>query len=113
MLKRIPVQSLTLGMYLHEFCGSWMEHPFWRAQFLLKDPKDLERIRETSIHEVWIDTDKGLDVPAGTPTTTREQADAQIDTDFGQLDELPVFTVSTAPLAPARTLAPTSTQIVH
>ena len=108
MLKRIPVQSLTLGMYLHEFCGSWMEHPFWRAQFLLKDPKDLERIRETSIHEVWIDTDKGLDVPAGTPTTTREQADAQIDTDFGQLDEVPAFTVSTAPLAPARTLAPTS-----
>ena len=25
MLKRIEVKHLTLGMYLHEFCGSWME----------------------------------------------------------------------------------------
>ncbi|WP_373800901.1 DUF3391 domain-containing protein, partial [Delftia acidovorans] len=27
MLKRINVQHVTLGMFLHEFCGSWMEHP--------------------------------------------------------------------------------------
>ena len=38
MLKRIHVEDLTLGMYLHEFCGSWMEHPFWRTRFLLEDP---------------------------------------------------------------------------
>jgi hypothetical protein len=38
-------------MYLHEFCGSWMEHPFWRAKFVLKDPKDLERIQATAIDE--------------------------------------------------------------
>ena len=58
-------QNLILGMYLHEFCGSWMEHPFWRAKFVLKDPKDLERIQATAIDEVWIDTSKGLDVAAG------------------------------------------------
>ena len=45
MPKRIHIQHLTLGMYLHEFCGSWMDHPFWRAKFLLKDPKDLARIQ--------------------------------------------------------------------
>ncbi len=27
MLKRISTKNLILGMYLHEFCGSWMEHP--------------------------------------------------------------------------------------
>ena len=52
MLKRIHIQDLTLGMFLHEFCGSWMEHPFWRSQFLLQDPQDLARIRDTSIQEV-------------------------------------------------------------
>ena len=31
MLKKISVDHLTLGMHLHEFCGSWMEHPFWRT----------------------------------------------------------------------------------
>ena len=36
-----------------------MEHPFWRAKFVLKDPKDLERIQATAIDEVWIDTSRG------------------------------------------------------
>lgn len=62
MLKRIHVQQLCLGMYLHEFCGSWIEHPFWRSRFLLEDPQDLLRIRETNIQEVLIDISKGLDV---------------------------------------------------
>ena len=66
MLKRIQIQHLTLGMYLHEFCGSWMEHPFWKAKFLLTDAKDLARIQATAIHECWIDTSKGLDVAVGT-----------------------------------------------
>ncbi len=62
MLKRIHVQQLSLGMYLHELCGSWMEHPFWRTRFLLEDPQDLLRIRETGIQEVLIDISKGLDL---------------------------------------------------
>jgi putative nucleotidyltransferase with HDIG domain len=89
MLKRIQVHHLTLGMYLHEFCGSWMEHPFWRAKFLLKDPKDLARIQATSIRECWIDTDKGVDVTPGTASVSRAEADAQVETDFSQLEDLP------------------------
>ena len=82
MLKRISTKNLILGMYLHEFCGSWMEHPFWRAKFVLKDPKDLERIQATAIDEVWIDTSKGLDVAAGVISVSREEADLQIDSEF-------------------------------
>ena len=89
MLKRIHIQHLTLGMYLHEFCGSWMDHPFWRAKFLLKDPKDLARIQATAIQEIWIDTDKGLDVAEGTASMSREEVDAQFETDFSRLEELP------------------------
>lgn len=96
MLKKVSVQHLVLGMYLHEFCGSWMDHPFWRTGFELKDPKDLERIRDTRIQEVWIDVSKGLDVPSGTASQTREEADARIETDFGQLDQLPTVEVSIA-----------------
>lgn len=89
MLKRIHIQHLTLGMYLHEFCGSWMDHPFWRAKFLLKEPKDLARIQATAIQECWIDTSKGLDVAPGTVSVSREEADAQIDTDFSRLEDPP------------------------
>lgn len=64
MLKQIPVDQLRLGMHLQAFCGAWLEHPFWRTRFVLKDPADLALIRASTIREVWIDIDKGLDVDA-------------------------------------------------
>lgn len=108
MLKRIQIEHLTLGMYLHEFCGSWMEHPFWRAKFLLKDPKDLARIQSTAIQECWIDTDKGLDVAPGTVSVSREEVDARIETDFSRLEDLPPIrvTLPPPPPPPKRDVAP-------
>ncbi|WP_439860018.1 HD-GYP domain-containing protein [Pseudomonas sp. MBLB4136] len=65
MLKRIPVTELLQGMFIHELCGSWMEHPFWKTRFLLNSGKDLQRILDSGIREVWIDTGRGLDLPSG------------------------------------------------
>jgi putative nucleotidyltransferase with HDIG domain len=62
MLKRISVEQLSLGMYIHELCGSWMDHPFLRGAFLLDNHNDLKAVLTCGISEVWIDTDKGLDV---------------------------------------------------
>ncbi|MDA7088995.1 HD-GYP domain-containing protein [Pseudomonas sp. SA3-5] len=77
MLKRISVTELLEGMYIHELCGSWMEHPFWKPRFLLNDPKDLQRIRDSGIRELWIDTSKGLDLPSGqTLEQVEEEAEA-------------------------------------
>ncbi len=101
MLKRIHVKHLTLGMYLHEFCGSWMEHPFWRTKFVLTDPNDLKLIHATAIREVWIDISRGKDVAAGTASLTREEVDARIDTDFSRLEELPPMVVAPPPPPPA------------
>ena len=84
-------------MYVHDFCGSWMDHPFWRAKFVLKEIKDLARIMAASIEEVWIDTSKGLDVAAGVRSVSREEADFQVDTDFGMLDTMPPLVVDPPP----------------
>jgi HD-GYP domain-containing protein (c-di-GMP phosphodiesterase class II) len=65
MLKRINVQQLRLGMHLKEFCGSWMDHPFWRTGFVLKEMADLDLILASAAKEVWIDCAKGLDVAKG------------------------------------------------
>jgi len=73
VLKKINAKDLQLGMHLHELCGSWMEHPFWRTKFTLNDPADIGRILESGITEVWIDVDKGKDVP-GTTKVQAEQA---------------------------------------
>jgi putative nucleotidyltransferase with HDIG domain len=66
-------------MYIHEFCGSWMDHPFWKTRFLLKSGEDLQRIRESGISEVWVDTAKGCDVPVGQTTAeVEEQVQARL-----------------------------------
>lgn len=62
MIKRIRVADLHLGMFVQEFCGSWLDHPFWRNSFELTDAKDLVRIRASRTQEVIIDTGRGLDV---------------------------------------------------
>ena len=64
MLKRIPVQDVRLGMHLHELCGAWLDHPFWKTRFVLRDPEDLRKLRASAVSECWIDTSKGLDVAA-------------------------------------------------
>ena len=84
MRKKIKSRDLRLGMHLDELCGSWMEHPFWRSKFVLKDPQDIRRILESGITEVWIDTAKGLDVPGQTQqeaeqSVTEMLMEAEID----------------------------------
>lgn len=82
MLKKIAVEQLVLGMHLKEFCGSWMEHPFWRSGFVITDPKDLVTIRASAIREVWIDCSKGLDVPEGQAAVSESESDAQVEAEL-------------------------------
>jgi len=60
-------------MFICEFCGSWMEHPFWKSKFLLTDPKDLQAIQTSGIKELWIDVSKGSDLDASVPAQSREE----------------------------------------
>jgi len=83
MLKRIHIEQLRLGMHVHELCGSWMDHPFWRGAFLLGNPNDLKTILSTGIKEVWIDTAKGLDVKDG---VSEEMIVAEVETTLAQAD---------------------------
>ncbi|HEY6897142.1 MAG TPA: HD-GYP domain-containing protein [Rhodocyclaceae bacterium] len=80
MLKKISSQHLRPGMYLQELCGSWMEHPFWRTSFLLEDAKDVRRVIESGITEVWIDVSKGLDAPehGQAPEDAREEVEQEL-----------------------------------
>lgn len=79
MLKKIAVADLRIGMHIHEFCGSWMDHPFWRTRFVLEDPADLHQIKTCGIRELWIDVQKGLDVPGPTKQETEAQIDAALE----------------------------------
>ncbi len=99
MIKRISVRQLRLGMFLECFCGSWMEHPFWRSRFKLEDPADLARILHSPIQEVWIDTAKGLDVEQGGPSRSREQVDTVIDAQLSEISQLAELECELRPVA--------------
>jgi putative nucleotidyltransferase with HDIG domain len=66
-LKKISVAQLRVGMHLHALEGAWISHPFWRTRFVISDPADLRKLRESAVREVWIDPALGLDVAADTP----------------------------------------------
>ncbi|MHB1115674.1 HD-GYP domain-containing protein [Sideroxydans sp.] len=85
MRKRIPVQNVRIGMFIHELCGSWMEHPFWRKSFLLDTDADLHTLRTCGIQEVWIDPARGLDVEGDVVAVSDEEAEREIAAELDRI----------------------------
>ena len=94
MIKKINVDQLVAGMYIHELCGSWLEHPFWRTSFVVSDSGDIDAIRSSSIREVWIDCSKGLDVALEGPVAAQAN-------ERRTADRLPASAVPSVPGRPA------------
>lgn len=88
MLKKIRVEDVRLGMHIKEFCGSWMDHPFWRGQFVVSDPADLDKILSSKVREVLIDVSLGLDVasPSGAAANPSATPDAEAMADVVMYD---------------------------
>ena len=63
MIKKIPIDALIPGMFVHDLNCDWLEHPFLRSRFRIEDEAQVARIRELGIRELYIDTARGLDVP--------------------------------------------------
>lgn len=77
MLKKVTSAEVCLGMYIHGFEGSWIDHPFWKARFLLQEPRDLQKIQDSAVSAVWIDVTKGRDHdPAPAPAQVAEPVPA-------------------------------------
>jgi putative nucleotidyltransferase with HDIG domain len=79
MLKRISAKDMKLGMFICEFCGSWMEHPFWKTKFLLTDENDRRTIIDSGIKELWIDTDLGADIEENRTAKLKEEVEQETE----------------------------------
>jgi len=62
MLKKVDSSQLKVGMYIHDLSCDWMTHPFVRNRFLLTSEDEIRKILHAGIHDVVIDSGKGLDV---------------------------------------------------
>ncbi len=60
--RTIPLTRLMVGMYLIGVDRSWVQTPFLRHRFKIKDQSEIEALRCAGITEVTIDTEQGLNV---------------------------------------------------
>lgn len=88
MIKKIRSSELRVGMHVHEFCGSWMDHPFWRSKFTVRNAAQLQRIVGGGVAELWIDTAKGLDL-AGDSAIDRQKVDEEVERQLASLATRP------------------------
>jgi HD-GYP domain-containing protein (c-di-GMP phosphodiesterase class II) len=84
MLKKIPVCELILGMHIHEFCRPRVNEPSWASDVEVKldDPVFFKEIRQSTVAEVWIDTNLGLNTngTGSTPASAEAPEDDNEDT---------------------------------
>lgn len=100
MIVKLVVGDLVVGMYLHDLGASWIKNPFWRNSFLITASKEIDSLKASGIAEVWIDTDKGLDLPQ----SNTESASALASTPHATAD----LTAAPQEYPPAGQIAPAS-----
>jgi len=80
MIKKIAIDQLKPGMYVHDLNCSWMDHPFFSSRFAVTDTAMIRKIRTVGIHDLYIDTDKGDDVPdTKTESEVNEELQHELD----------------------------------
>ena len=67
MIKKIKTEVLRPGMFVHDFDCAWLEVPLFQESLLIRDEATVEKVLEHGILEVYIDTEKGVDVADGVP----------------------------------------------
>ncbi len=97
--RTIPLTRLVVGMYLIGVNRSWLQTPFLRHKFKIKDQSEIEALRRAGITEVTIDTGQGLDIVDAEPSRS-----ALVET---VLVEPPMPIQPMAPFAATSSLPPT------
>jgi HD-GYP domain-containing protein (c-di-GMP phosphodiesterase class II) len=79
MLKKVDSSQLRVGMYVHDLGCDWMTHPFVRNRFALSKDEEIGKIIAAGIHDVVIDSARGLDVQdAPTLAEARARTEAEL-----------------------------------
>lgn len=84
--KRLACSQICAGMYLVRILDSWWKSPFFCHRRLLSS-HDVKQLLQSGIHEVEIDTAKGLDVTTDTeffPVEDTHECHLVSDTPFHQ-----------------------------
>lgn len=84
MIKKVDVSDLKPNMFIHDINCPWIDHPFLRNSFLVRSDSDIEKIASYGIRQVYIDTERGPDMPEA-PSAADVQS--QLDSRMQQLGQ--------------------------
>jgi len=87
MLKKVDSAQLKPGMFIHDLSCDWMAHPFVRNRFLIGTDAQIRKIIDAGIHDVVIDSARGLDVQ---DAPTLDEAQAATESELIQIAVRPV-----------------------
>jgi len=73
MFKKVDASQLKVGMFIQDLSCDWMAHPFVRNRFVITSEAEIRKIINAGIHDVVIDSARGLDVDDA-PTVAEAQA---------------------------------------
>lgn len=95
MIKKVKIDQLKPGMYVHDLNCGWMHHPFLKNSMKLKDDKTIEKIASYGIREVYIDTELGTDVAYA---LTEDEVNEEIQAEMKRVAETETDAGHRAPL---------------
>ena len=79
MIKKISIDQLKPGMFVHDLNVDWMAHPFLRQRFAVQDDAAVSKIRAAGIRDLYVDTSRGSDVPdAPTEAEVRRSVESEM-----------------------------------
>src|SRR4051794_30555302 len=96
MIKKIKVEQIKPGIFVHDFNCGWLHHPFLKNRIKIHTDQEVEKILSHGIREVYIDTERGLDVD---DAPTRNEIDQAIHGELEALQPSDRGRHSSAPLA--------------
>lgn len=85
-IKRVGIDQLRPGMYVHDLNCGWLDHPFVTNRFKIGDQEAINKIRALGVKELYIDTSRGMDV---SDAPAREQIQAELQRHLERVGERP------------------------
>lgn len=73
MIKRIPITSLKVGMYIADLNNDWIPHNNDKRRGVVRKEDTIEKIKRLGVAQVYIDSSKGLDCNDGEPIDEVDQ----------------------------------------
>jgi putative nucleotidyltransferase with HDIG domain len=99
-------------MYVNSFCGSWLQHDFFRTSFLIDSPKIVERLQASGLEAVMIDLSRGVAPAARSDASAAAETSPEAKAPAGTPAEPVAEVVTEAPkAAKPKPLAPLSEEM--